>query len=254
MKKWLSSDRLRRIEILAIIIAAVHVVLLLQKGNTDATVPVTWDYLVKNPLTGGLEQASAPLYDLPLTWLVVGALVAYGLLLAAKLTILKARVQADEKNKISRFRWVELAVVGGGLSIATALLTGVRGMGSLKVIALSSLIIAVVGRTLEQARADRKRMSRPMLLVLAASFGMILFTLLETTIGSLYYKAGLPVEVYLATVVAVLYWVGGVLLAAASFKAHKPKASASLRTALAHRVLSLMALALYSWVILRHVA
>jgi hypothetical protein len=190
---------------------AVQAILLLVLASADKGVrSVFTSYLTKDELASTaaksdvLSQGSTRLFDVNVTYLLVGALVTAALFHVAAATFYRRHYEADLKKRTSCLRWAEYSVAGALMAISVGLLSGVAELASLVALAafvVTTCLLMFGAETINKTAKKTDWLYYRLAGASAMAFGLIMFLYIW---GSETYGSGLPSYLYLVYGVIVL--------------------------------------------------
>lgn len=231
---------------------AVAIVLL----GTHASLPVATSYLAKDALaseaTGNEVVATAMrhLFDVNLSWLIAGFLVAAAVTYVAQATFYRLRYEAQITRGLNIARWLGFGVSAGLLVVTLAMLSGVTELGTLVVLFGSVMASAVLAgcmeRLGEQDKNSKALLPHAICGTAIATFVLPFILLAGTVVAAAFFDGTVSATLYgLYASVVVLF---GAFFALTHFHLSKKKGwTDELRTESAYMLLGLAIVSIVAW-------
>jgi hypothetical protein len=244
MKKWLTRDRFRRIEVLAFLVLVGHIVLLASRSKA-VTAPLTWQYVVDNPLQDKLSFAYMNIVEIPVVYATATLLGLFAIALLLKVRAFRAATKADEKAGISRYRWYELGIGGGLIATYAAQLAGAYNPAIHIAMIAAGIVFGMAGSRIEVDHAAKIPVPKQTVWTMLLSALIVLSLLGQQIIGGLLNSASTPEYIYGIAGAAVAYWL---MHAAVILLSRRRKNKATITAILLeHRLITLLVLAAIAW-------
>lgn len=244
MKKWLTKDRFRRIEVITFLVLAGHIVLLAGRSKAMTT-PLTWQYVADNPLQQRVGFAYQSIVQIPVVYCASVLLGLFAIMILAKMRAFRGAAKADDKAGISRYRWYELGVGGAFLATFAAQLAGAYNPAIHIAMIVAGVIFGMAGSRIEVERAAKTPVPKQTTWTLWLS-GVVIWALLgQQILAGLLNSATIPEYIYGIAGAAIAFWIlHGVII----WFSYRRKSKATITaTLLKHRILTVLVLAAVAW-------
>ncbi len=117
--------------------------------STDFKLPLLGSYLSFNESTQTLDAANKVLFNVQLSYLIVGFLALSSLAHLIIASVYKKNYEKGLKSGINRARWVEYSLSASTMMVAISLLVGIYDAGSLLMIFALTAIMNLLGLAME---------------------------------------------------------------------------------------------------------
>jgi len=125
--------------------------------SRDFTLPITLGFLDFNVQTQKLIPASETIFDLPLSWLIVGFLFLSSFFHLAISTFYNKKYNEGLEKGINKLRWVEYSFSASTMMVAISMLVGIYDLGMLLMIFALVAIMNLMGLMMEVHNQTTKK-------------------------------------------------------------------------------------------------